>query len=401
MPLAILWYDVKERFSFKSKSKSEESHKRNEQLIMSKALSNERSLVKATLTSTSSLKTDTRSSLTENKTMTTTTGQITSTEYPSHLMLPSSSLYTSFTNVKPSRNNHDSRLVKTSNIPSQVIPLSPQNARPQSDTIASLQSAIHEQEFSLINIPLNSTVQLIDPRLTNIKSRQNIFYLESKAVKRALEQQKRLNNYYNSQCDSKPKTSYTLIPFFIRSIPFDEYKQHDQIVKNSSDFHCPSLSISVIDCFDFGITTTNKRSYVDLKRKKNKLAYEQINISNQLIQHEKKLSSREIRLQLREKRQRKIEENMNKRKEKHLSYSNVCIHTGRKLLKEHQLVTSSLSSNRQISTELLDFLSNEYQYESRPYVKSLLAELVGIFVEKYGLQHKQDDIQLKEIVGKT
>ncbi|CAF4591181.1 unnamed protein product, partial [Rotaria magnacalcarata] len=37
----------------------------------------------------------------------------------------------------------------------------------------------------------------------------------------------------------------------------------------------------------------------------------------------------------------------------------------------------------------LDFFSYEYQNEERSHVKHLLAEVVGVLVEKYGLENKQ------------
>ena len=45
----------------------------------------------------------------------------------------------------------------------------------------------------------------------------------------------------------------------------------------------------------------------------NKLAYEHIEISNELIQREKQLNSQQIRLRLREKRQRRMQQQINEK----------------------------------------------------------------------------------------
>jgi len=322
LPLAILWYDLKEKFSTQ-------------------------------LTPTTSQESQQRNSFKKKPILSLNTGtwdepiQDTIKKYPDQFFLPCSSLYTSFSN-SPHLNQ------------TETIPLSPQK-----DLLL-----FNERKISLINIPLNSTIELIDPRLKTLKQIKQIFYLESKTVKYALQQQKRLKNYYRSTL----KTNYILIPFFIRSISLNEYERQ---LKNFSSLH-----ISVIDCFHFGFKKSIDQLYIDLEENENQLAYEQIQISNQLIQHEKELNSQEIRLHLREKRQKKIQE----QKKNDLINSKLYIHNGRKLLKDRQIITSS---NNQISLELLDFFSYEYRNENRPHVKRILAELIGIFIEKYGLDYQQ------------
>jgi hypothetical protein len=167
--------------------------------------------------------------------------------------------------------------------------------------------------------------------------------------------------------------------------------EYERQLKNFSSLH-----ISVIDCFHFGFKKSTDQLYIDLEENENQLAYEQIQMSNQLIQHEKELNSQEIRLHLREKRQRKIQEQIYEQKKNDLTSSKLFIHNGRKLLKEHQIITSS---NNHISLELLDFFSYEYRHENRPHVKRILAELIGIFIEKYGLDYQQ--ITSKAIQGRT
>ncbi|CAF1006016.1 unnamed protein product [Rotaria sp. Silwood1] len=403
LPLAILWYDLKEKFSSKLTSISQESQQNNEKIIKSKTLIQNKPSTKPIPKPISILNTGTWDDLIQEPTNTPITPTI-SNKYPSQLMLPLSS----FNNIQSLTNYRDPRLLRTV-VSSEVIPLSPQHPvyeRSQSDTSSlSLKSTNTTKKMSLVNIPLNSTSELMDPRLPTYKSKYNIFYLELKAVKHALQQQKRLNNYYhNSKTNTKPKTNYTLIPFFVRSISSDECEtnnNNNKISNQSSHLDYSSLSVSVIDCFHFGLKTTNNKLYIDLEDNDNKLAYEQINISNQLIQYEKQLNSQEIRLHLREKRQRKMQEYFNQQRKNQLANSKTYVNIGRKILKEHQLVTPS--SNQQISLELLDFFSYEYQHENRSNVKHLLAELIGVFVDKYGLANKQttsNNHQDKVIEGK-
>lgn len=299
---------------------------------------------------------------------------ITPPKYSSnHLLPPYSSLYTSFSNPSLS----DPRLNRTINS-SETIPLI---ERPQSDI------SLLFKQISLIHIPLNSNEQLIDPRLKTLKQTHDIFYLEYKIFKHALQQQKRLNNYYGS----KIKTHYILIPFHIHSISLNEYQRFNQQTKTSSE-----LYISVIDCFHFGLKQTENQLYIDLEEYENQIGFKQIQISNQLIEQEKQLNSQEIRLQLKEKRLRKSQEQFYEEKKKELANSKFYIYNGRKLLKERQILTTS--NNKNISLELLNLFSYEYQHETRPHVKRILAEIIGIFNEKYSLN--QQEITLNNIEGK-
>jgi len=367
LPLAILWYDLNEKFPSELTLPSQES-----QIKFKNSYKKQSSIKPISLSNTGTWDEPIQDS------SNIPTIQTTPIKYPDQFMLPCSSLYTSFSNSK-----QDSRLIRPV-IPSETIPLSPQNSISERSLL--LKQIFNEKKISLIDIPLNSTIQLIDPRLKTLKQTQKIFYLESKAVKHALQQQKRLNNYYGSTI----KTNYTLIPLLSRSISSNEYECNNQQLKN-----CSLLDISVIDCFHFGFKKSTNQLYIDLEENENQLAYKQIQISNQLIQHEKELNSQEIRLYLREKRQRKIQEHISQQKKNDLINSKIYIHNGRKLLKEHQIITSS---NNRISLELLDFFSYEYRHENRPHVKRILAELIGIFIAKYGLDYQQ--ITSKTIEGR-
>ena len=296
--------------------------------------------------------------------------QITPTKYPNQCLIPLTHLYTSF----GSSQTDSPSMQKVS--ASETIPLSPSKSI-QDHLSPSFKRTINEKQLLPKDIPLNNSSNLIDPRLTTLKPTHQIFYLESKAVKRVRQQQKRLNQY----CDSSAKTHYALIPFHIRSISSDEYEQ-----KNFSTKTSPSLMISVIDCLQFGLKTSANQSCIDLDTDENQIAYQQIHRSNVLIEQERDLNSQEIRLHLREKRQRKVQEHIYQQKKNDLPNVKTYMQNGRKLLKEHQQTNPS---KKEFSVELLDFFSYEYQHENRPYVKRILAELIGIFIEKYGLNYAQ------------
>ncbi|CAF1244746.1 unnamed protein product [Adineta steineri] len=384
LPIAILWYDLKEKFSSELLSIAQESQQQCNGKTMKLDNSYKiKPIPKPILTSNNGTWDPPIQDTTNNPTTSTNnlTIQTTPTKYPSQFMIPYPTLYTSFSNIQPqSISNRDPRLTPK-NPPSETIPLSPQD------------KLLLSSSKQLINIPLNSTSQLIDPRLQTLKQTHDIFYLETKAVKHALQQQKRLNNYCNSKNGIlSRKTTYILIPFFIQPISLDEYERMNKISKYTPKKEYSSLHISVTDCFHFGFNKTDNEVYIDLEENQNQLAYEQIKISNQLIEHEKHLNYQERRLHLREKRQKKLQNHVNEPNKYELPNSKVYIDNGRKLLKQHQTTTSSYTH---VSLELLDFFSYEYQHETRPHVKRILAELLGIFVEKYGLQSKEtipDDI---------
>jgi hypothetical protein len=358
---------------------------------------------------------------TQNST-TTTTIESPTTKYPSHFLVPYHRVYSTpiitpslqtEQQINPTR---DPRLVRTKReTASETIPLSPQhllNERSLSDgstPTKSIKTRSNEpllitKSSSVIYIPLNSSISLIDPRLKTLKQTRNIFYLELQAVKHALQQQKRLNHYYDPKTGLPPKTSYTLVPFLIRQVSHNEYERllNDdnntyKFPKHSSnEIDYSSLYISVVDCFNFGLikSTNSNQIYIDLEQNENKLAYEQIEISNELIQREKQLNSQQIRLRLREKRQKRMQQQINEKQNlksliitPSVTNSKFYIANGRQLLKEHQIS----SSNTHLSSDLLDFFSREYKNENRPHVKHLLAELVGVFIEKYNIEHNQNN----------
>ncbi|CAF4672940.1 unnamed protein product [Rotaria sp. Silwood1] len=457
LPIAILWYDLAEKFppeliptNIIKNPLSQESLRRkgnlnNKKVSLKKKTSNQSSKPITLHSNTSIVSPVISNSINrEDSIQDTTTTQtnpnstsmesltLSTTKYPSHFMVPynrvySSSSLTTSSNTEQQqqiKNSRDPRLLRTKREQtltcSETIPLSQQNLiyeRSISNNISSintLKTSLDEpilitKSSSLIQIPLKSSITLVDPRLKTLKNTRNIFYLELKTVKHAIQQQKRLNHYYDTKNGVTSKTSYTLIPFVIRQVLNDEYERllHDD--NNTYKFHKSSnsidhslLYISVIDCFNFGLikstnnNNNNNQTYIDLEQYENKLAYEQIEISNELIQREKQLNSQHIRLRLREKRQRKMQQQINEKKNSDklsiinsssLPNSKLYITTGRQLLKEHILSTKSL--NTHIPSDLLDFFSQEYKNENRPHVKHLLAELVGIFIEKYHIEHNQ------------
>ncbi|CAF4342904.1 unnamed protein product, partial [Rotaria sp. Silwood2] len=459
LPIAILWYDLIEKFPpeliptnmIKNPSNQESLHRNgnrnNKKLALKKKISNQ-SVKPITSHSNKSIVSPTISNFInrEDSIQVTTTSEtiqnsiliesLTSskTKYPSHFMVPYNRVYSNPSlstssnteqqqQIHPTQkitNSRDPRLLRTKRektlISSETIPLSQQNLIYERSilynvsSIDSLKTSLDEpilitKSTSLIQIPLNSSIILIDPRLKTIKNTRNIFYLELQTVKHAIQQQKRLNHYYDTKNGLISKTSYTIIPFVIRQVLNDEYERLLNDDNNRYKFHkhsnstdYSSLYVSVIDCFNFGLikSTINNQTYIDLEQYENKLAYEQIEISNELIQREKQLNSQHIRLRLREKRQRKMQQQINEKKisdklsiinSSSLPNSKLYLTTGRQLLKEHKLTTKSL--NTPIPLDLLDFFSQEYKNENRPYVKQLLAELVGIFIEKYHIEHNQ------------
>ncbi|UJR13818.1 hypothetical protein I4U23_000829 [Adineta vaga] len=360
LPLAILWYDLTEKFSTELTPSLKELQQRNPKPLQPINSYKMKQTIKPVSKSILPLNTGTWDEPIQ-ELSTKIINETTPTKYPSQFMVP----YTS----QQLTTTYMTRTV----ISVETIPLSP------------LEKSSSTKQPSIEKvIPFNSTNQLVDPRLKTRKQTHNVFYLENKAIKHALQQQKRLNNYCNTKNELlTKKTSFTLIPFEIHSISLNEYECQRQ---NSSLKDYSSLSISVVDCFQMGLKRSEKQLYIDLEDNINQSAYKQIQISNQLIEQEKQLNSQERRLHLREQRQRKFQEHLNERKKYELPNSTFYVNNGRKLLKEHQIISSV---NHQLSPELLDFFSHEYRQENRPQVKRILAELLGIFVEKYGLQSKQ------------
>ncbi|CAF4739159.1 unnamed protein product [Rotaria sp. Silwood1] len=198
---------------------------------------------------------------------------------------------------------------------------------------------------TLISIPLNSSISLNDPRLKTFKQTRNLFYLELQAVKHALQQQKRLNHYYDLKNGLTPKASYTVISYIIRQVSNDEY---ERLLKPK----------------------TYNQMYIDFEQNENRLAYEQIEIKIQQQLNEKQYSNKSSSL-------------INPL----LSNTKLHITNGRQLLKERKLLISTPNTN--ISSDILDFFSREYRNANRSHVKHILAKLVGIFIEKYHIKNNE------------
>lgn len=476
LPIAILWYDLIDRFPPElTPILNNESQHRNGKTINGGKSMKKKTLNQSKETNSSNLTKSITSnsgvwecpspvpplppppptlplpSTPQEPTQNSTTIESPKTKYPSHCMVPYHRVFsaptlpltisteqppmtTTTTTTQQISSSRDPRLVRTKReTTSETIPLSPQhllNERSLSDgsgtTTKSSKTSSDElvlitKSSSIIYIPLNSSSSLIDPRLKTLKSTRNIFYLELQAVKHALQQQKRLNHYYDPKSGLPPKTNYTLVPLLIRQVSINEYERllNDdnntyKFTKHSNGIDYSSLYVSVVDCFNFGFIKSPKtnQTYIDLEQHENKLAYEQIEISNELIQREKQLNSQQIRLRLREKRQRRMQQQMNEKQytkslssiiSPSITNSKYYIASGRQLLKEHQISSSSSSeklSNMSLSTDLLDFFSREYKNENRLHVKHLLAELVGVFIEKYHIESNQSIKNQNSIEGK-
>ena len=360
------------------------------------------------------------------------------TTYPRQFMVPFHRPYShpsqnkalaidpSTSTVSQTVHSRDPRLMKTKRetalISSETIPLSPQHLlleRTLSDQSFSGRFIRTSPEGSLIltrgssaaiPIPLNAILSLTDPRLATMTSTRTIFFLELQAVKHALQQQKRLNQYHDSKTGLAPKTSYILIPYETRQVSADEYERSlndeqtsRQWKKSSHWSDYSSLHVSVVDCFSFGFSTTSTtvRSFIDLEEDENRIAFDQMKITSDLIERERQLNSQHRRLRLRERRHRRRQQQITERrlvKFKSSSSSNsppvsslvsplskITAASGRQMLKEYPL-TCTLP-NTHLSSDLLEFCSREYRHETRPQVKHLLAELVGVFIEKYHRSH--------------
>ncbi|CAM4812404.1 unnamed protein product [Rotaria magnacalcarata] len=452
LPIAILWYDLNEKFSpefistnvIKTASKKESARhngNNNSKKAPSKNKPSDQS-TKSILSHSnesiiplSTLNSVNRQDPSQDKYTTETISNsnrnefvaLSQTKYPHHLLVPYNRLRSNpslsispntdqqqTTSIQQITNIRDPRLLRTKRELSltslETIPLSQENFTYErssssgslaiNSTKSSLDSPLLITKSSaLIEIPLNSFTSLIDPRLKTVKNTRNIFYLELQAVKHALQQQKRLNTYYDSKTGLTSKTNYAVIPYLTRQVSNDEYVRLLNDDSNTHKFHRYSnridyslLNVSVIDCLNFGLVTSTMNNHIciDLDKTENKLASEQIEISNDLIQREKQINSQYIRLRLREKRQRKIQQQINERKNQDkssrmsplpLPNSKLYLTTGRQLLKEHKSTTKS--ANTHVPSDLIDFFSLEYKNETRPHVKHILAELVGIFIEKY------------------
>lgn len=449
LPIAILWYDLIERFPPELISTlNQESQHRN-----GKITNGGKSLKKKTLNlakKTSSIASNSGAweapPPPQESTQNSTVVESPTTKYPSHFMVPYHRVYSvpilpssltteqqqtttptpppSTTTTQQIISSRDPRLLRPKReTSSETIPLSPQHLfteRSLSDgsipKSSSDELVLITKSSSLIYIPLNSSISLLDPRLKTLKSTRNILYLELQAVKHALQQQKRLNQYYDSKSGLPPKTSYTLVPFLIRQVSINEYQRllNDnnntyKFTKHSNSIDYSSLYVSVVDCMNFGLVKSSKpnQTYIDLEQNENKLAYEQIEISNELIQRERQLNSQQLRLRLREKRQRRIQQQINEKQNSKTSIlspsitnSKFYITTGRQLLKDHQILSTRLPNNC-LSSDLLDFFSREYKNENRPHVKHLLAELLGVFMEKYHIDHNQTNKNRNSTEGKS
>jgi len=344
-------------------------------------------------------------------------------KYPSHFMVPFNRVYSTPNLNLPTNseqqqqqqpvnsgqqinNSRDPRLARTKCEPistsSETIPLSPQQQssieRSLSDNSIRVKTqsnglTLITKTSSMIYIPLNSSVLLADPRLKTLKTTRVLCYLELQAVKHTIQQQKRLNHYCESKNSVIAKTIYSPIPFIRREVTQEEFErllteQTWKLTKHSNGSDFPPVYISVTDCYHFGFlhsSSDNNSMCIDLEKSDNRRAYEQLEISNDLIQREQQLKSQQMRLHLREKRQQRRIQQQNQFT---LPNSKMYVTKGRQLLKEHQLTNSI--ENHYLSMNFIDFFSREYRNETRPYIKHLLAEVVGVLLEKYEI--KQDEI---------
>ena len=245
--------------------------------------------------------------------------------------------------------------------------------------------------------------------------------MDTSSVKRALIQQKRLDQHHGAKHRLLSKTTYAPIRLSIREVSDEEYARlqnddHSDHTWNTyvNGFDCSSVHISVVDCLNFGFASASldDPSCIDLEQSENQLAYEQIRVADDLMKREKQLNSQEIRLRLREKRHQKLQQQLNERmagepdlpSESNGSGTRIGpLHakryaaSGRQWLKEHRPAVRSTDTH--VPSELLAFLSREYRSESRAHVKHLLAELGGVLIEKYQLHGDQNEHNCQQDQG--
>ena len=387
----------------------------------------------------------------EGRTHDSTANELSALKYPSQFLIPYQRLYSPPTPLTFSSNqqqletkplinlSRDPRLLRAQHqtvpLSSDTAPLSPQHLnhdRLISNAAMSASSLRTSSDEALLLtkpfatplvIPTNSSLALLDPRLPTCKATRHLCFMEPSSVKRALMQQKRLDQHHDSKHGLPAKTSYAPVRLLLQEVSDEEYArlQHDEHSSHTwntyvNGFDCSSVHVSVVDCFKFGFTSTSPDDppFIDLEQSENQLAYEQIRVSDDLMQREKQLNSQEIRLRLREKRHHKLRQQHNERTngESDLpSQSNGPatrigpLHArrytaaGRQWLKEHRPAIPSTKTH--VPSELLEFFSREYRSESRAHVKHLLAELAGVLIEKYQLHADQTELNRQQNQGET
>jgi hypothetical protein len=315
-----------------------------------------------------------------------TTKSSTPTKYPSQFMLPihRTSLYpTLYTSIDSQQTVLPTRPTSTTVQTAEINPLSPQKSTLPGMSSSLPSTCSDNTTSSISSIPLTARQTLTDPRLASRQSTDKVVYLESHAVKKALDKQKRHKTHAHSNRNSSvTHADYHLIPLISR----DDHEQRTMGVSPLST-STPSLFVSVTDCFHFGFDKHHQQTYIDLDENNNRLAFEHLQVSNELHERTQQIQSRQLRLRLREKRQRRTHEQANSKHNEQVSSTAVC-QQARRLLNEHRLPSSFTC---QLSNDVLNFFSYEYRHETRPHVKRMLVELVGVYIEKYRFERTTNE----------
>lgn len=252
---------------------------------------------------------------------------------------------------------------RTSSSPSDIVVSIPRT--PLYTSFSSPQKFVSPSNDKAKAIPLGADASLVDPRRSTTRENRKICFLESRALRHAVEQQKRLNSCCRSVDPTLVRTSYTLIPLI------EQVERVDR-----------SFDVQVADCLHFGFQTSDEQNCIDLSNDVNRLAFGQIELSNSLAAEKTRLHAQTMKLKLREKKQRKLQDELEQQR-KFLpspTRSKIYIQNGRNALKHRRLPANFRA---ELNEEIVHFFAHEYQHETRPEMKRLLAELMGVFIEKY------------------
>ena len=357
----MLWYALPEKFLFQSPSRSRIPQPLPQNLIQRQVSAPPAVPIRAINPPISSTSSMTATDLTNVVPIGTSTPMRNSR--PSILTNQPASRFDSFRGEQSLIGTQGARMTQSA----ETIPLSEQKpacARSQSN---------QENKPTPTKILHNAMSSLDDPRLATFKHTRTVFYLEPNAVKHALQQQKRLKTYFLSASQCNTRTTYTVIPL---------------ITQTEEDY--PPLCVSVTDCFHFGFQQTGNQIYIDLEDDENQLAYEELQISDRQTEQDKKSCAKADRLRARHKWQDKPQEAKETPDPCSSSPSEMYREKGRTLLESHTLLTPF---HNQLSSQLVNFFSYEYRHENRPHIQDMLAELMGVLVEKYPFEHQTTEPQ--------
>lgn len=206
------------------------------------------------------------------------------------------------------------------------------------------------------SIPLETNDSQVDPRAKSLASKKLHLVLPKKRP------------------SDRSSTNFSMIPFFNRTENGENCPKSIQV---------KPFSIEVVDFFDLTQRTSTEENFIDLEDPKNGTIFEKLQLQEQKNRKTKRFRSDESN-------------SKNEQKAKKIRRDDFKIHfeKGRAALKSRTLKEDF---QPKFSDEILDFFSNEYRRENRLHVKRILAELTGIFIEKYPQKLNEDQPQGKSL----